>query len=363
MGNENKDINSIVEAAFEAEESKGYAQTKSSKTAVETPAENEPKAAEETPKADDKPVETPAEQEKPVEEKPTEEKKSEEEKPVEETVIAPKQVRKDYADSHWKDLDADTKEELTRLSSENERNYLRAAEAEHNAKQMRKTLEPVQGYISEVAQQSNIPESEVIRNCVDIIQKLNDNPTLTARQMIAGGIIRFEDPVAVINEIAKTYGIDTKGDMTPRDIPNNYYQANAQAKYEARQAKYVKPEENDVDSYVQDYVNNTPGIKALLDNPDISEKFLRQIKMERAIDPSASDIAVINKAAEMFDYMIAPKAIPEPEEKKPTLAEQKMAKVVSPTASNPVEQAPAKKEPLTPEQSVRETLRAMGLDD
>lgn len=348
MAEENVNINEIVEQAFAAEE----------QAASETPAKPEEKPAEEAPKQEEKAPETPAET-------PKEEKAAQESKPADTTSEekpAPKQVRKEFADGHWKDLDNDTKDELTRLSSENERNYLRAAEAEHNAKQMRKTLEPVQGYISEVAQQSNIPENEVIRNCVDIIQKLNDNPTLTARQMIAGGIIRFEDPVAVINEIAKTYGIDTKGDMTPRDIPANYYTANAQARYEARQAKYVKPEEN-VDDYVQDYVTNTPGIKALLDNPDISPKFLRQIQMERAMDPNASDIAIINKAAEMFDYVVAPKAIPVPEEKKPTLAEQKMAKVVSPTASNPVEQAPVKREPLTPEQSVRETLRAMGLDD
>lgn len=348
MTDENKSINDIVEQAFEAEEK-----------AVET----ETKPVDETPKAEEKESETPAET--PKEEKPADEPKPEEKPAEKETVQdapAPKQVRKEFAAEHWKDLDNDTKDELTRLSSENERNYLRAAEAEHNAKLMRKTLEPVQGYISEVAQQSKIPENEVIRNCIDIIQKLNDNPTLTARQMIAGGIIRFEDPVAVINEIAKTYGIDTKGDMTPRDIPANYYAANAQARYEARQAKYVKPEE-DNDNYLDDYVENTPGIKALLDNPDISDKFIRQIQMERAMDPNASDIAIINKAAELFEYSIAPKAIPVPEEKKPSLAEQKMAKVVSPTASNPVEQQPIKKEPLTPEQSVRETLRAMGLDD
>lgn len=346
MPDENKDINAIVEEAFEAEE----------------------KAVEEVKPTEEAPVETPAVEEEPVaEEKSVEsaektEEKPEEEAPVEEEVAAPKQIKREFVDGHWKDLDKDTKDEFSRLATENERNYLRAAEAEHNAKQMRKTLEPVQGYISEVAQQSNIPESEVIRNCVDIIQKLNDNPTLTARQMIAGGIIQFEDPVAVINEIAKTYGIDTKGDLKPRDIPNNYYNANAQARYEARQAKYVKPEEESVDTYVQDYVNNTPGIKALLDDPKISEKFLRQIQMERAADPNASDIAVINKAAEMFEYAIAPKAIPV-EEPKPSLAEQKMAKVVSPTASNPVDSQPLKKEPMTVEQATREALRSLGLDD
>ena len=341
-----ENINEIVEQAFEAEEK---AATETPETKVEEkPADTAQETPAETLKQEEKPVDAPKEDEKPAD------------APAETT--APRQVRRDFVDSHWKDLDAETKDEFTRLSSENERNYQRAAEAEHNAKQMRKTLEPVQGYITEVATQSNIPETEVIRNCVDIIQKLNDNPTLTAAQMISNGIIRFEDPVAVINTIAKTYGIDTKGELTPRDIPANYYTANAQARYEARQAKYVKPEENTIDDYVADYINNTPGIKALLDNPQVSEKFLHQIQMERAADPNASDIAVINKAAELFEYVIAPKAVPV-NENKPTLAEQKMAKVVSPVASNPVEQQPVKKEPLTPEQSVRETLRAMGLDD
>lgn len=343
MAEEN--INEIVEQAFAAEEQ------------ASAPAEEV--------KQEEKPVETPAE-EKPAETQPeTEsgEKKATEEKTEEDPKAetnAPKQIKREFVDSHWDKIDDDTKAELTRLSSENERNYMRAADAEYANRQFKKTLEPVQGYISEVAQQSNIPESDVIRNCVDIVQKLNDNPTLTAAQMIAGGIIRFEDPVAVINTIAKTYGIDPKGDLIPRDIPANYYSANAQARYEARQAKYVKPEEDDNSAW--EYANSTPGIKALLDNPDVKDRFLRQITMERNADVNASDITIINRAAEMFAYMNAPQPQVMQEEK-PTLAEQKMAKVVSPTASNPVDQIPTKHEPLTPEQSVRETLRAMGLDD
>ncbi len=355
MENEKNNINEIVEAAFEAEEK-----------AVETvePAKSEDKVEVQPKKTDTKTPETADDTPAKTEETPAEEKAVEtkpEEKPVEEKITAPKQLKGDFVKSHWESADKETKDELIRLASENERNFERAAEAEHNAKQLRKTLQPVQGYINEVAQQSNIPENEVIRNCIDIIQKLNDSPTLTARQMIAGGIIRFEDPVAVINEIAKTYGIDTKGDLTPRDIPANYYASNAKARYEARQAK-VKVEDTGTD-YTQEYINNTPGIQAILNNPEISDKFLHQVAMERNADPNASDIAIINKAAELFEYAIAPKAIPVETPAKTTLAEQKMAKVVSPTASNPVDQAPAKREPLTPEQSVRETLRSMGLDD
>lgn len=349
---ENKNINEVVEAAFEAEESKG-------EQAVETPVKEE--KVVETPT--EKPAETTETEEKPVKtETPAE---NEEEKPVEEkTVDAPKQLKGDFVKSHWEKADKETKDELIRLASENERNFIRAGEAEHNAKMFRETIKPVQGYISEVAQQSNIPENEVIRNCVDIIQKLNDSPTLTARQMIAGRIIQFEDPVAVIAEIAKTYGVDMKGDLTPRDIPNNYYAANAQARYEGRQAKYVKDEAPQTDDYVNEYINSTPGIKALLDNPETKDRFLRQITMERREDVNASDITIINRAAEIFEKYIAAVEEPKPvETPKENIVEKKLAKVVSPTASNPVEAGDVKRKELSPEESVRETLRAMGLDD
>ena len=287
-------------------------------------------------------------------------------------------LKGDFVKSHWESADKETKDEFVRLSAENERNFMRATEAEHNAKMFRKTIEPVQGYISEVAQTSNISENEVIRNCVNIVQSLNDNPTLTARQMIAGGLIKFEDPVAVINEIAHAYGIDTKGDMKPRDIPEGYYASAAQARYAARQAKYVKESEPDADvsNAIADYVENTPGIKALVDDPNLSDKFIRQIQMERQADPNSSDIAIINRAAELFEPVLAQQqAKAQPAPQMPNIAEQKMAKVVAPKASNPANSEVIEKtEEFTPEnmnkmsqryaeQSVKEALRAMGLDD
>lgn len=349
-------ISDVVASAFDAEEKATVEQPVEEKPVEEAPVETETPA---------EPTETPAE---------TQEEPKQEEQPVE-PVAAPKQLKGDFVKSHWDALDKDTKDELTRLAAENERNYLRSNEAEHNAKMFRKIIEPVQGYISEVAQQSNIPENEVIRNCVNIVQSLNDNPTLTARQMIAGGLIKFEDPVAVINEIARAYGIDTKGDMKARDIPEGYYATAAQARYEARQAKYVKPEEPDteVQNAIADYVENTPGIKALIDSPELSEKFIRQIHMERQADPNSSDITIINRAAELFEHMVMPKEAPVVQ--KPNIAEQKMAKVVAPKASNPANiadpDAPViwdttninKESAKSAERSVKEALRSMGLDD
>lgn len=343
-----QNINEIVEQAFEAEE-KAVTEEKPAEAVVEIKTEEKPAETVET-----KPVETA------TEEKPADETAKAEEKPV--PTDAPKQVRREFVDSHWNNLDDDTKAELTRMANENERNYIRASEAEHATRQFKKVLQPVQGYISEVAQQSNISENEVVRNCVDLIQKLNDNPTVMARQMIANGNIVFDDPVSVINTIARAYNIDVKGDMVSRNIPENMYNAAAQARYEARQTKYAQSEDND-DSYITDYINNTPGIKALLDNEATHDKFLRQVTMERSIDPNASDITIMKRAAEMFDSIVLKQPEPTAEEQKQAMVEKKLAKVVSPTASNPVEQAPVKKEPLTPEQSVRETLRAMGLDD
>lgn len=354
-------ISNAVETAFEAEE----------KAVEET-------TATETVKDDAQPSDTTSPEQ--PEQKPaeTEESKPEEERPVEEPTPAPKQLKSDFAKTKWNTLDKDTQSELSRLAAENERNYLRSNEAEHNAKMFRRTLEPVQGYISEVAQGANISENEAIRNCVGIVQNLNDKPTLTACEMIGKGNIVFEDPVAVINTIARTYGIDVKGDMQQRNIPEGYYATAAQAKYEARQAKYVKPEEVDADvqAAIVDYVENTPGIKALTESPTLSEKFMRQIQMERQADPNSSDITIINRAAELFEYALAQEqAKVQPAPQVPNVAEQKMAKVVAPKASNPANtetpEQPVvwdsmnlnKETARSAEKSVKEALRAMGLDD
>lgn len=353
------DITETVAAAFEAEEKAQESAPVDAK--AETPAD----APKESAPAEEKPADTPKDDTPAEKQAETPKDVAPAESVAPESKVAPRQLKGDYVKSHWETADDETKDELIRLSNENERTFARAAEAEHNLKALRKTLEPVQGYISEIAQMDKIPEADVIRNCVHVVQSLSDNPTLTARQMIAARIIQFDDPVSVINEIARTYQLDLKGELRETNIPDQMRSEAARARYDARQAKYVKPEDTaDSDAIIADYVENTPGIRALLDNPDVKDKFIRQIQLERASDTAASDIAIINRAAELFNYAIAPKAIPtEPETPKPTLAEQKMAKVVSPVASNPVSQVQGKKEPLTPEQSVRETLRSMGLDD
>lgn len=354
MENENK-ITESIEAAFEAE-TKAVESAETEEKADVSKTENATEDAEK--KSDTDPAE------KQDNKKDDETKDGPEKKSDEEIVAAPKQLKNDFVKSHWDNADKETKDEFVRLATENERNFSRAAEAEYNIKQYRKTIEPVQGYIAEVAQTSNISESEVVRNCVHIVQSLNDNPTLTARQMIAAGMLKFEDPVAVINEIAKTYNIDTKGDLTPRDIPNSYYAANAQAKYDARQAKYVKPEEIDKDEseFIMEYVNNTPGIKALVDDPAIKDKFLHQITLERMSDSKSSNIAIINRAAELFENRVVQKPAPVAETPKENLVEKKLAKVVSPTASNPIEQGASKRE-MSVEDAVRKSLESLGLGD
>lgn len=360
-----KELNAAVEAAFETESKAVETPEVPETKPVETPVETKPvETPSETPA--DAPVETSADEPKPADEKPVE------------TTPAPQQLRGDFAKEKWGTLDKETQDELSRLCVENERNYKRAAEAEYKNRDLRKTLEPVQGYISEVAESAKIKDADVIRNCVDIVQNLNDKPDLTARQMIAGGIIRFADPVAVINEIAKAYGLDiTKSELQPSNIPMSAQVDAARAKYEARQSKYVQPSNDDAEraQAINEYVESVPSIKAIYTNESTRDKFVKQVSMERAADPYASDIVIINRAAELFQGMVQPAPVATPVETKLTVAESKMAKVVAPKASNPVETAPVNKVPeeWTPENvgkksaeaaidSVRAAMRSMGLD-
>lgn len=361
-----KSISAAVEAAFEAETQE--TPTPEKVETPETPAEPvEPKV--------ETPVETPAQPEQPKTPAETPETPKDEPETPTEPVTAPQQLKGDFARNKWGTLDKETQDELTRLCTENERNYKRAAEAEYQNRDLRKKIEPVQGYISEVAESAHISDADVIRNCVEIIQNLNDKPDLTARQMIAASMIQFADPVAVINEIAHKYGIDLKGEMQPRDIPVSTQVDAARAKYEARQSKYVQPgnDQADESAAIAEYVNSVPHIKQLYDNVATRDKFLHQITMERTVDPYASNITIINRAAEIFPVMTP---TVEPETPKQTAAEQKLAKVVAPKASNPVETAPVEKKPeeWTPENvgkksaeaatnAVRAAMRSLGFDD
>jgi len=360
------DINAVVEAAFEAE-------SKAVETPVETPKDETPDTTPaETPKAPETPVETAPKTDTPAPETPVDAPKD---APADETP-APQQLKGDFAHNKWAGLDKETRDELSRLCAENERVYKRAAEAEYNAQSFREKIKPVQGYISECAESAKITDAEVIRNCVDIVQNLNDKPDITARQMIAGGLVRFTDPVAVINEIARAYGVDLKGELREKDIPMSTQVDAARAKYEARQSRFVKPEDADAEKaqIINDYITNTPSINAIYTNESTRDKFIRQVSMERTADPYASDITIINRAAEMFAGTVAPQA-PAPEAPKPTMAEQKMAKVVAPKASNPADvpaNAPAeewttennsKKSGQAAVASVRAAMRSLGLDD
>lgn len=361
-----KSISAAVEAAFEAE---NQVETVETETPVETPEnkDTQPESAPATETQPEQPADKPADKDQP--------EKPEENKPAEEPVAAPQQLKGDFAKNKWGTLDKETQDELSRLCVENERNYKRAAEAEYQNRDLRKKIEPVQGYISEVAESAHITDADVIRNCVEVIQNLNDKPDLTARQMIAGNMIAFADPVAVINEIAHKYGIDLKGEMRPRDIPVSTQVDAARAKYEARQNKYVQPSNDEAEhaAAITEYVNSVPHIKALYEG-ETRDKFLRQVTMERNADPYASDITIINRAAEMFPVVTpAPVEVADPA---PTLAEQKLSKVVAPKASNPVETAPVEKKPeeWTPENvskksaeaarnSVRAAMRSLGFDE
>ncbi len=362
-------IESAVQSAFETEtqqvvDNKPDTDQKNDTTGADTPDVKDNPPAD-TPAGDDKGDDTKG-TDTPDDNPPADDDK----------VSAPLQLKGDFAQSHWGALDKETKDEFIRLATENERNFKRAAEAEYNARNFRKTLQTVQGYITEVATADNIPEADVIRNCVNIVQQLNDNPTLTARQMINARMIQFDDPVAVINEIARTYGLDLKGELHERNIPDGMQAAAAQAKYDARQAKYVKQDTSDSerDAAINEYINNSPNIKAIVESPEYSDKFVRQLQMERAADPNATDIVIINRAAELFANVVQPAPAPAPVPPVNVVA-QKMAKVVSPKPSN-VETMPADKttDVWTPENvsqksrqaavdSVRAAMRSMGLDD
>lgn len=356
-------MSSIMEAVEEA-----FADVKDDDVIVETPvAEETENPAPETQETETV-EETPAEEEKPADEP------VEEEKPEEEPLIAPKQVAKGFATDHWKNTPREAQEEIIRLSSENERNYRRAIEAEYNNKQRNEVLKPVMGYVKQVAEQCKLPEDEVVRNSLDVVQKLNDSPDITARQMIAGRHIVFADPVAVINEIAKTYNLDIKHEYKDQIMPQDYYENRSKALYDARQARYVKDEEDTMQAEREQAVNTFLG-----ENKGFAEKLEADEAFKKAYTSVVSGMVaespylpykdILEQAMAMFATPEQPKPVEKVD------VEAKKAKVVSPVASKPVDTPKLKtsvawnnanvnvESGKAAHDAIKQAMRELGLDD
>lgn len=238
----------------------------------------------------------------------TEDKKDDVEDKKEESkeeLKAPMQMKKEVVDKCWEDLPDEAKQEVIRLAQENERNYKRASEAEYNIKKSRETLKPVMGYVKSVAEESNISEDEVIRNSLDIIQHLNDNPTQTAKSMIEKGMIQFDDPVAIVNAVIRTYGLTPEAmkNYTPNQAQTNLANRVAQQTYEARQSKYVKEEDYAVEDPAQafeTYRSAHPEVEQIIANPELLDRFTKVVAIERQATPYLPHADILDKAMQYF---------------------------------------------------------------
>lgn len=280
----------------------------------------------------------------------TDEEKSE--KDEKEALKAPMQMKKEVVDKCWDSLPDEAKQEVIRLAQENERNYKRASEAEYNIKKTRDTLKPVMGYVKSVAEESKITEDEVIRNSLDIIQHLNDNPTQTAKSMIEKGMIQFDDPVAIVNAVIRTYGLTPEAmkNYSPNIAQTNLMNKVAQQTYEARQSKYIKEEDyatEDPTEAFNTYREAHPEMEAILGNPELLDRFTKVVAIERQSTPYLPHADILDKA--MTYFTIQPKAqtavkettsapaqsAPANEEAKVVDIASKMNKVVTPKTTTP----------------------------
>lgn len=293
---------------------------------------------------------------------------------ADEELVAPTQVRGDFAKEHWGETPNAAKKEIIRLAEENEKNYRRAAEAEYNAKRRREVLKPVMGYVKQTAEQARISEDEVIRNSMDVIQALNDNPTQTARQMIGQKMIVFDDPVAVIDTIAKTYGLDIKHDYKANSMPDEFYKNRQSAIYNARQSRYAanEPDATDRDqerlTATTEFLSANPELKARLEQDnDFNAVFLATLQQMVQKEPYVPYGEILNRAAAQFVQKPAPQMQTTIVEKKAkVVAPQKSMPQVSKTPDNPTKWTPQntnRESSAAAHNAVLDAMRSLGLDE
>ncbi|MEE1111521.1 MAG: hypothetical protein UIH99_04880, partial [Alphaproteobacteria bacterium] len=193
-------------------------------------------------------------------------------------------------------------------------------------------------------------------------------------QMIAAGIIRFTDPVAVINEIAKTYKLDIKHDYQDQSMPQEYYDNRSKALYDARQARYVQDEADTRQAERDEAINAFLG-----ENEGFAQKLETDVGFNKAFTSVVSGIVAETPYLPYKDILEqAMSVFAQPEQPKPVEKvniEEKKAKVVSPVASKPVDTPKVKTATVwntanvnvesgkAAHDAVRQAMRELGLDD
>lgn len=219
----------------------------------------------------------------------------------------PKSIGLDVV-KEWKNLPDSVKSTLVRNAQDADRFASKYKENQSADQKRREELGSANAYIKQTARNANISENQVIKNVVDWVAAVEDNPDATLNQAI-GTVIKVRDPITLINTVMQRYGISEEQLKTPRQFSEqqriDYEIRENQNRRQQERTQFYNSVANEdavveeAREAVEDFKYSHPEAVSLLDDA----KFNRIVALERSESPDKSAREVLESAYAFFnDY-------------------------------------------------------------
>lgn len=215
----------------------------------------------------------------------------------------------------WDKIPDEAKKAMLKLANDADRFANTVKENQRAVSERNKELGTAIGYIKHTAKTANISENQVIKNVVDWVQAVEDNPDATMNAYI-GNVIKVRDPITLINTIMQRYNIteeQLKAPLSFNDRQKIDYQIreDARLKQEER-TKYYNEATQEEQNLAE--ISNAMEEFSLTHDQSLfnDDKFIKIVQLERTNNQDKPALQVLEDSYAFFQQIQQPKVVATP---------------------------------------------------
>lgn len=213
----------------------------------------------------------------------------------------------------WDKIPDEAKKAMLKLANDADRFANTVKENQRAVSERNKELGTAIGYIKHTAKTANISENQVIKNVVDWVQAVEDNPDATMNAYI-GNVIKVRDPITLINTIMQRYQITEEQLKTPLSF-NDRQKIDYQIQEGVRQKQAERAKQYDEatsEEQAMAEINSAMEEFGLTHDQSLfnDDKFIKIVQLERTNNQDKPALQVLEDSYAFFQQLQQPKAAP-----------------------------------------------------
>ena len=211
----------------------------------------------------------------------------------------------------WDKIPDEARKAMLKLANDADRFANTVKENQRAVSERNKELGTAIGYIKHTAKAANISENQVIKNVVDWVQAVEDNPDATMNAYI-GNVIKVRDPITLINTIMQRYQITEEQLKTPLSF-NDRQKIDYQIQEGVRQKQAERAKQYDEATLEE---QNMAEINSAMEEFGLThdqslfndDKFIKIVQLERTNNQDKPALQVLEDSYAFFQQIQQPRA-------------------------------------------------------